>query len=151
MRRWTVDYRPCDLWINFQLSAENYLRILYQCHVLQIHCVDWLTGSSLGHIALLLLATTQIYKHGDYEPACQFYAAQYLPELLHDFRQLPVELITHKLWFRTSINKCWSRLVAGVKSWWKETNAQAIISGNTVIIKLVGDTVQYSCDTISRA
>ena len=30
------------------------------------------------------LATTQIYKNGDYELHCAFYGVQYLPDLLHE-------------------------------------------------------------------
>ena len=32
---------------------------------------------SLGQVVFLLLATTQIYKNGDYEPHCTFHSAQY--------------------------------------------------------------------------
>ena len=37
---------------------------------------------SLGQVVLLLLATTQIYKNGDYEPHCPFHGAQYQPDLI---------------------------------------------------------------------
>ena len=47
-------------------------------------------------VALLLLATTWIYKHGDYEPCCPFHGVQYLVDLLHESRQLPLEFIAQK-------------------------------------------------------
>ena len=56
---------------------------------LQIHIVDWLEGSSPGQ-ALLLLVTMLIYKHGDYKPSCPFHSVQYLADLLHKYRQLPL-------------------------------------------------------------
>ena len=65
----------------------NYLRIIYHCHILQIHRVD------LGQVVFLLLTTTQIYKNGHYEPCCAFHGAQYLPDLLHKCCQLPLEFI----------------------------------------------------------
>ena len=65
----------------------DYLRIVYHCHVLRIHCVDC-PASSFSK-----MATTQIYKNGDYEPHCPFHGAQYLPHLLHECRQLPIEFI----------------------------------------------------------
>ena len=52
---------------------------------------------SLGQIVLLLLAITQIYKNGDYEPHCPLHGAQYLLDLLHDCHQLPLEFMAHKL------------------------------------------------------
>ena len=62
---------------------------------------------------------TEIYKHGDYKPHCQFHVIQYLADVLRKCRQLPLEFIAQKkLWLRTSTNKCqshnscWSRLVA---------------------------------------
>ena len=51
---------------------------------------------SLGQVVLLLLATTQIYKKGDYEPYCPFHGAQYQPDLLHECRQLQLEFIAQK-------------------------------------------------------
>ena len=51
---------------------------------------------SLGLVILLLLATTQIYKQGDYEWRIPFYGAQYQLDLLHQCRQLPLDLITQK-------------------------------------------------------
>ena len=36
---------PCDLWTKFRHIEPNYLIIVYHCHVLQIHRVDWPAGS----------------------------------------------------------------------------------------------------------
>ena len=36
-------------------------------------------------------------KHGDYEPRSLFHGAQYLLDLLHECRQLPLEFITQTL------------------------------------------------------
>ena len=47
---------------------------------LQIHRVDWQAPSP--GVVLLLLATTQIYTHGDYEPSCPFHGAQYQADML---------------------------------------------------------------------
>ena len=62
-----------------------------------IYCkfIVWIgqQAPSLGEVALLLLATTQIYKNGDYESRCPFHGAQYLPDLLHECNQLPFEFI----------------------------------------------------------
>ena len=57
---------PHDLWIKFQRSSANYLRIFYHSHVLQIHHVDWPTGSFSRMSCYPILTATQIYKHGDY-------------------------------------------------------------------------------------
>ena len=54
--------------------------------------IVWL-ASSLGRVVFLLLATTQIYKNSDYESRCPFHGAQYLLDLLHKCRQLPLEFI----------------------------------------------------------
>ena len=44
---------------------------------------------SLGQVNFLLLATTHIYKYGDYDEArCPFHGAQ-----LYEYRQLPLEFI----------------------------------------------------------
>ena len=48
---------------------------------------------SLGQVVLLLLVTTQIHKNVDYELCCPFHGAQYLPDLLHEYHQLPLEFI----------------------------------------------------------
>ena len=89
---------------------------------------------SLGLVVFLLLVTTHIYKHGDYEPCCPFHVAQYWPDLLHEWHQLPLEFITPKaLIHKTPVSYShWFRLVAAVKGCWKEINTWAIIWGNKV-------------------
>ena len=52
---------------------------------------------SPGRIVLLLLATTQIYIHGDCEMCCPFHGAQYVAQLLHEHHELQLEFITQKL------------------------------------------------------
>ena len=49
----------------------------------------------LGRV-VLLLATTRIYKNGDYELQRPFHGAQNLLDLLHECRQLPLEFIAQK-------------------------------------------------------
>ena len=39
------------------------------------------------------MVTTQIYKNDDYELRGPFHGAQYLPDLLHEYRKLPLEFI----------------------------------------------------------
>ena len=39
---------------------------------------------------------TEIYKHGDYKPHCQFHVIQYLADVLRKCRQLPLEFIAQK-------------------------------------------------------
>ena len=51
---------------------------------------------SLGRV-VLLMAITQIYKHSVYKPHCPSHGAQYLPDLLHECHQLPLEIIAQKL------------------------------------------------------
>ena len=53
--------------------------------------IGW-QASSLGQGVFLLLATTQIYKHDDYEPRCPFHGAHQgvLVDLLHKRGQLPL-------------------------------------------------------------
>ena len=82
--------------------------------------IGW-QAPSLGR-AVLLLAITQNYKHGDYELCCPFYGAQYLMDLLHECPQPPLEFIAHKTLIQNT-----SCLVAGVKMCWKEINTWAII------------------------
>ena len=48
-----------------------------------------------GRVAVLF-ATTKIYKNGDFEPRRPFHSAQYLPDLLHECRQLSLEFIAWK-------------------------------------------------------
>ena len=65
--------------------------------------IGWL-APSLGQIVLLLLAT------GDYGPRCPFRGPQYLLDLLHECRQLPLEIITCQTFTsaRVSIECHWS-------------------------------------------
>ena len=51
-RHLTVDDRttscniiPHDVWVEFRWSVANYLRIVYHCHILQIHHMEWPAGS----------------------------------------------------------------------------------------------------------
>ena len=57
--------------------------------------IGW-QAPSLGRVVLLLLAITRIYKNSDYEPRCPFHGTQYLPDLLHECRQLSLEFIAQK-------------------------------------------------------
>ena len=45
---------------------------------LQIHHVDWPAGFFSKMSCSPTGESTQIYKHGDYEPCCLFHGAQYL-------------------------------------------------------------------------
>ena len=81
-------------------------------------CIGW-QAPSLGQVVLLvLLATTQVYKHGDYKPRCPFHGAphgaQYLSDLLHKYRVVAIR-INHPKKFNselTSTNKSQSHIVA---------------------------------------
>ena len=61
---------------------------------LQIHLRDWWQTPSSGQVVLLLLETTQIYKHSDYEPRHPFHGAKYRSDLLHKHGQVSLEFIT---------------------------------------------------------
>ena len=71
----------------------NYLRIVY--HNLLLKFIVWIGchAPSLGRVVFLLLATIQIYKTVATEKCCSFHGAQYLLDLLHECRQLPLEFI----------------------------------------------------------
>ena len=69
----------------------NYLRMIYHCHVLQIHRVDYLVSpfSSMSCFPI----TGDYTENGNYEPCCPFHGAQYILDLLHECHQLPLEFI----------------------------------------------------------
>ena len=70
----------------------NYLRIVYHCHICKF--IVWIGQQAPSLV--LLLATTQIYKNGDYELCFLFYGAQDLPDLLLECHQLPFKSIVRK-------------------------------------------------------
>ena len=48
------------------MQLTSFLRIVYHCHIQHIHHrIGW-QAPPLGQVVLLILASAQIYKHGDY-------------------------------------------------------------------------------------
>ena len=85
---------PHDLWINFQWSAANYLRISYLYHILQIHYVDYPSGSFCRVSCFPIIDD---HTNSYYKTHCLFYGVQYLLDLLHKCHQLSLEFFTWKI------------------------------------------------------
>ena len=75
---------------SMQLSAANYLKIIYHCRVLQINRVDWLAGS---------FSRTSCSITGNYTGLLTIMVTMNLAiplDLLHKCCQLPLDSIARK-------------------------------------------------------
>ena len=88
-----------DLWTKFESTEWGQLsdnRFSITATYYKFIMLIGQQAPSLGRVVLLFPAITRIYKNGDYKSRCPFHSTQYLPDLLHKCRQLPLEFIVPK-------------------------------------------------------